>query len=202
MDEIVRQAMAKWPNVPHCTGWLALDARGNWRMRDERAQAAGLAGDRIRNPTLLGFINRNYLADDAGRWYFQNGPQRVYVDLELTPFICHTDPVAGLALHTGEALGALQSVVLTPEGNLVLATARHCAALDDRDLEQLLPQLELDGRALDENLLAAWIDGEDAGALSFMHDGHALPVERLGRAQLAARFGFDPQPRLEPGDKT
>ncbi len=27
MDEIVRQAMAKWPSVPHCYGWLALDAR-------------------------------------------------------------------------------------------------------------------------------------------------------------------------------
>ncbi|MFM8464156.1 MAG: DUF2946 family protein, partial [Burkholderiaceae bacterium] len=23
MDEIVRQALAKWPNVPDCYGWLA-----------------------------------------------------------------------------------------------------------------------------------------------------------------------------------
>ena len=29
MDDIVKQAMAKWPNVPHCYGWLALDARGS-----------------------------------------------------------------------------------------------------------------------------------------------------------------------------
>ena len=41
MDDIVRQAMAKWPHVPHCYGWLGLDARGNWYMRDDRAQAAG-----------------------------------------------------------------------------------------------------------------------------------------------------------------
>jgi hypothetical protein len=27
--------------VPHCHGWLALDARGQWYMRDERMQAAG-----------------------------------------------------------------------------------------------------------------------------------------------------------------
>ena len=27
MDDIVKQAMAKWPNVPHCYGWLALAAR-------------------------------------------------------------------------------------------------------------------------------------------------------------------------------
>ena len=56
MDDSVRQAMAKWPNVPHCYGWLALDARGGWRMRDEAAQQAGSAGDRIANEALLGFI--------------------------------------------------------------------------------------------------------------------------------------------------
>ena len=41
MDDIVRQAMAKWPHVPHCFGWLGLDARGDWYMRDDAAQAAG-----------------------------------------------------------------------------------------------------------------------------------------------------------------
>ena len=41
MDDIVKQALAKWPNVPHCYGWLGLDARGNWYMRDDRTQAAG-----------------------------------------------------------------------------------------------------------------------------------------------------------------
>ena len=41
MDDIVKQAMAKWPNVPHCYGWLGLDARGNWYMRDDGAQAYG-----------------------------------------------------------------------------------------------------------------------------------------------------------------
>ena len=34
MDEIVKKAMAKWPNVPACSGWLGLDARGQWYMRD------------------------------------------------------------------------------------------------------------------------------------------------------------------------
>ncbi|MCD6666313.1 MAG: DUF2946 family protein, partial [Hydrogenophaga sp.] len=28
MDEIVKAAMAKWPQVPACYGWLGLDARG------------------------------------------------------------------------------------------------------------------------------------------------------------------------------
>ena len=38
MDAIVEAALRKWPNVPHCHGWLALDARGDWYMRDERVQ--------------------------------------------------------------------------------------------------------------------------------------------------------------------
>ena len=44
MDDIVRQAIAKWPNVPDCYGWLGLDARGNWYMRDDRVQAPGVSG--------------------------------------------------------------------------------------------------------------------------------------------------------------
>ena len=51
MDEIVKQAMAKWPHVPHCYGWLGLDARGDWYLRDAATQAAGpfaqVKGERI-----------------------------------------------------------------------------------------------------------------------------------------------------------
>ena len=41
MDDLVLQAMAKWPNVPDCYGWLGLDARGDWYMRDDQTQALG-----------------------------------------------------------------------------------------------------------------------------------------------------------------
>ena len=51
MDDIVKAALKKWPNVPACYGWLALDARGDWYMRDDRTQAAGpfprIKGSRI-----------------------------------------------------------------------------------------------------------------------------------------------------------
>ena len=56
MDEIVKAALKKWPKVPHCWGWLALDARGNWSMRDERVQRAGpfpqVKGSRILHEKL------------------------------------------------------------------------------------------------------------------------------------------------------
>ena len=87
MDDIVRQALAKWPDVPHCTGWLLLDRRGDWRLRDDAAQAAGALGSPIRHAALIAFIARNYEADEHGQWFFQNGPQRVYVELAYTPWI-------------------------------------------------------------------------------------------------------------------
>ena len=104
MDDIVKQAMAKWPNVPDCYGWLALDARGAWRMRDERAQHLNLPGDKVQQAALLAFINRNYGADERGCWFFQNGPQRVFVNLEATPFIARTDPVNGLTVQAGAGI--------------------------------------------------------------------------------------------------
>ena len=66
MDEVVKQAMARWPNVPNCFGWLALDRRGQWRMRNEFAQQHGLSGDPIRHEALIGFIERNYTHDGHG----------------------------------------------------------------------------------------------------------------------------------------
>ena len=110
MDEIVKAAMLKWPKVPHCHAWLALSARGDWYMRDDRVQAAGpfpqVKGSRINHDQLLAFIERNYMADEAGGWYFQNGPQRVYVDLEAAPWVWRlthaADPAApSVKSHTG-----------------------------------------------------------------------------------------------------
>ena len=109
MDDIVRQAMAKWPNVPDCYGWLGLDTRGNWYMRDDRAQSlgpfaggvAGAKGSLLQHDKLIAFISRNYLADEQGRWFFQNGPQRVYVELAATPWIWRVQADYTLQTHTG-----------------------------------------------------------------------------------------------------
>ena len=71
MDEIVKAALKKWPNVPHCYGWLALDARGDWYMRDDRIQAAGpfpqVKGSRIQHEKLREFIAPQLRADDERR---------------------------------------------------------------------------------------------------------------------------------------
>jgi hypothetical protein len=189
MDDIVKQAMAKWPNVPHCYGWLGLDARGGWRMRDEAAQQAGLAGDRLANDKLVGFINRNYARDERGCWYFQNGPQRVYVNLEATPFIARTDPAEGFLLQTGQAMPAIDALFLTETGEAVLQGGDVVAQLDDRDGAQLIEALLLDGEPASGDALLGWLDGRP-GNMQLSYRGAIVPVERVARDGLAQRFGF------------
>ena len=111
MDDIVKQALVKWPNVPACYGWLGLDSRGNWFMRDDQAQAQGpfcggsLAskGSELKHEKLIDFIGRNYDADDKGQWFFQNGHQRVYVELEATPLIWRVGHDFSVKDHLGRS---------------------------------------------------------------------------------------------------
>jgi hypothetical protein len=125
MDDIVRQAMAKWPNVPHCYGWLGLDARGQWYMRDDRTQAAGpfpqSKGSLLRHDKLIEFIHRNYERDAEGQWFFQNGPQRVYVELEATPLVWRLGPGHAVTSHTGRP-AQVRRAVLDQTGRLYLDT--------------------------------------------------------------------------------
>jgi hypothetical protein len=122
MDALVAQAMAKWPHVPAVYGWLSLDRRGNWRIK----------GERIANQALRDFISRNYESDSAGRWYFQNGPQRVYVTLDYTPLVVHYDGDE-LRDHCGRPFAARETY-LDDEGSVLLAGEGTVALLDDRDL--------------------------------------------------------------------
>ena len=191
MDDIVRQALAKWPNVPHCTGWLLLDRRGNWRMRDDEAQARGAPGEPIRHAALLAFINRNYEADARGQWFFQNGPQRVYVELGYTPWVVRlavADDGAGgdgtLTL-TDQAGNAFEPVTayLDDEGGVLFtdaSTPSRIAVLHDHDLDLFSEHAEVaeDGRS---------------GRLHW-RDGVSLPLQPVAHADVAARFGFVASP--------
>lgn len=117
--------MAKWPNVPHCHGWLGLDARGQWFMRDDRVQAAGpfsqTKGSLLRHDKLIDFIHRNYAVDERGQWYFQNGPQRVYVELEVAPWVWRLQPDGNVLSHTGLPT-QVQESLLDEHGHLYLVT--------------------------------------------------------------------------------
>ena len=124
MDEAVARSIAKWPNVPAVYGWLALDRRGNWRIK----------GERIANVALREFIARNYGADEHGRWFFQNGPQRVFVALAYTPFVMHYQGER-LFDQCGREVSAKETYV-DDEGSVLVLGEHGIGLLDDRDLER------------------------------------------------------------------
>jgi hypothetical protein len=173
MDDIVRQAMAKWPNVPHCYGWLGLDDRGNWYMRDDRVQAAGpfpqAKGSLLRHEKLVDFIHRNYGRDDAGRWYFQNGPQRVYVELQATPWIWRLAADGSVASHTGQSARVRQCLV-DETGRVYLETDLGFGLVHTQDMVQASDAVE---------------------------SGRWLPLE-VRAADLPARFGYVTSPAALP----
>ncbi len=154
MDDIVKAALAKWPNVPHCHDWLGLDARGDWYMRDDRCQAAGpfcaepgdtvapVKGSRLLHDKLIAFIGRNYLCDDEGQWFFQNGPQRVFVELESTPWIWRVQPGGEVLCHTGTPSGAVRQVLLDEQGRLYLVTERGLGLVHTADMIQAAERVE------------------------------------------------------------
>ncbi|HEX9397415.1 MAG TPA: DUF2946 family protein [Burkholderiales bacterium] len=122
MDDSVARSIAKWPNVPAVYGWLALDRRGNWRIK----------GERIANVALREFIARNYEADARGCWHFQNGPQRVFVSLAYTPFVVHYEGDA-LFDHCGRPF-ASRATYVDEEGSVLMVDRQKIGLLDDRDL--------------------------------------------------------------------
>jgi Protein of unknown function (DUF2946) len=128
MDQSALRGIGKWPDVPAVYGWLALDRRGNWLLKDPRGEGFG----RIGNAALRDFIGRNYAADARGCWYFQNGPQRVYVRLAYTPLVVRHDGAA-LMDHCGRPVQA-GAMFLDDEGSILVLGAHGIGLLDDRDL--------------------------------------------------------------------
>jgi hypothetical protein len=140
MDEMVKAALKKWPSVPHCYDWLALDARGQWFMRDERIQRAGpfpqVKGSVIRHDKLLEFIHRNYECDAQGCWFFQNGPQRVYVELEAAPLVWRVSwPGERLRVtdHTGRD-AVVRGIWVDQHGRLFLDSDHGFGVVHSQDM--------------------------------------------------------------------
>lgn len=149
MDDIVKQAMHKWPNVPDCFGWLGLDERGQWFMRDDAAQAlgaftsgqAGAKGSLLTHSKLIEFIARNYEADAAGRWYFQNGPQRVFVELQAAPWVWRLAADGSIHSHTG-LVARYQGCWLDETGRVYLNTDLGLGLVHSMDVNTVAQQIE------------------------------------------------------------
>lgn len=143
MDDLVKAALKKWPNVPACHGWLGLDERGRWYLRDEAVQAAGAfprsRGDLIEHAALRAFIERNYEIEPAsGAAYFQNGPQRVFVSLAAAPWILGVQRMGSeeveVRAHTGQAWPLVDAAWVDEDGRLFLASPQGLGLVRSTDM--------------------------------------------------------------------
>ncbi len=182
-SDAVERALAKWPNVPACHGWLSLDRRGRWRIADGP----------ITHPGAVAFLNAHYASDGDGSWYVQNGPQRAYVDLELAPWILSVEPDGSLRTQNGETLEATGDLYITEHGDLLLTTPRGLAAVNDRDLEHFARLFSTgDGTETLERLA-----GLVPGAVLELRDraGRRTRVSAGTEAEFLTRHGVVRRPR-------
>jgi len=192
MDDLVRQALARWPDVPDCYGWLMLDARGRWRIGVERQT--------ISHAPMNAFISRNVVADAAGRYAFQNGPQRVWIAFEITPWVWRLVPdAAGVPQaqdHTGTTARHVTEAWLTDAGAFLLVADGRAGVVHDHDVPQVIEHLcAADGTALNEDEVAARIlrlqEGHaDAGVALALPGQARIPLRPIADADVPAHFGF------------
>ena len=198
MDEQVLRSLIKWPNVPHCFGWLALDRRGQWRMRDEFAQANQLAGSVIQHVALNEFIARNYACDSLGRYFFQNGPQRVFITLDATPFVARIIPSeSGPQLLTQCGTEIQPQGALSDEKGNIYITGNITQSVSDQIDGTVFTRTESPSVALlHDHDLELFSDQskvmEDACSFrgSWQWNGKDLPIEPIHSLELSERFHF------------
>lgn len=198
MDQSVKDALARWPNVPAVYGWLSLDARGRWRLHPQGLANEGGPGEPITNTQILDFISRNYDHDDSGRWFFQNGPQRVYVRLDAAPYVLRlADDGRGLVTHTNARVASVSGWWLDDEGRLYATTPLGAGIVLDRDLQPLLDKLRTADGAPLLDALAAMAPGQSVPA-AYDDVYAAAPLESITQAEIAGRLGFEPRPQADP----
>ncbi len=203
MDEIVKRAMQKWPNVPNVFGWLRLDRRGNWLVKSRATRDGDPLFERITNAAVIEFIGRNYQPDERGRWYFQNGPQRVFVTLDLTPLVYRLGAAGpGIETHTGATPREVRGAWLDDAGHFLIESELGPGVVLDRDLPAIETRLvDAAGAALEEPALDALLSGRPDGGAAYVDlEGKRIAIESIASAALPDRFGFDPEPRPAPGE--
>jgi hypothetical protein len=193
MDAIVLRSMLKWPDVPAVYGWLTLDRRGSWMIKNVSGRF-----ERIANPAVKEFIGRNYAADAQGRWYFQNGPQRVFVGLDYTPWVYRLDDAGeGLLAHTGAPARSLEAVFVDDAGALLLEAELGIGVLLDRDLSAFVERLADPRGRTPERLLEDVARGEKARALLW---GRSIRIAPIRSAEVPRIFGYVPRPAPPAGE--
>ena len=198
MDQSVKDALARWPNVPAVYGWLSLDARGRWRLHPQGQAADGGPGESIANTQILEFVSRNYGHDEAGRWFFQNGPQRVFVRLDAAPHVLRlADDSRALLTHANAVVESVSGWWLDDAGQLYAMTPLGAGIVLDRDLQPLLEKMTTDDGAPLLEALAELAPGQ-AIAVRYPEVYGAAPLQSVARRDVPGLLGFEPNPAADP----
>ena len=170
-------------------------------MRDEFTQHHKLPGQVIQHLALNDFISRNYAVDELGRYFFQNGPQRVFVTLDTTPWIVrlipseqglrlitqcktHLEPSAALSDEKGNIyIVGLIHVEMNESTRAYLSAADHLsvALLHDHDLDLFSELAKLREEACSFGGSWNW-------------HGKQLSLDPVHSNELSTRFNYNPSP--------
>jgi hypothetical protein len=167
-------------------------------MRNEFAQANQLAGSIIQHLALNDFISRNYACDPLGRYFFQNGPQRVFITLDATPFIARITPGEGgpKLLTQCNAEIKPQSALSDEKGNIYITGLFQQSFSDQIDGTAFTKAESLSVALLHDHDLDLFSEQsqvqEDACSFRgyWLWDGQNLPIEPIHSAELSKRFHF------------
>ena len=169
IDKSVQKAMAKWPDVPECFGWLNLNRRAEWSIK----------GEKIHHVKTQRFLQRNYNFDKLGRWFVQNGPQRVFVSLEYTPRLYGFSSHSGFYIHNEAKIPVLLDFFLDEYGNLLLSTSLGVGVVDDRDL----------------SAASDLIEAVNDIPTELSYRGKNYKIKPIAKALVPKHFGFVQNPR-------
>ena len=187
------QSTIKWPNVPDVYNWLTLDERGDWRIKEEKISHKG----------LIDVINAHYQADDKGRWFFQNGPQRVFVTLTYTPYVLSVtshDSITYFKTQTNVIVKSIDRLWIDNKDRLLVSWKNGIGLVSDRDLPLLADKLTYEAEPFDRmdstelDLIKQRTPSRSKTSLTLTMNQKTYDILFINAIEVSQLFGFDSNP--------
>ena len=187
------QSTIKWPNVPDVYNWLMLDERGDWRIKEEKISHKG----------LIDVINAHYQADDKGRWFFQNGPQRVFVTLAYTPYVLSVashDSITYFKTQTNVIVKSVDKLWIDNKDRLLVSWKNGIGLVSDRDLPLLADKLTHETEPFDRmnstelDLIKQRTPSRSKTSLKLTMNQKTYGILFINAIEVSQLFGFDSNP--------
>ena len=194
-----KQSAIKWPNVPDVYNWLMLDERGDWRIKEEKISHKG----------LIDFINAHYQADDKGRWFFQNGPQRVFVTLAYTPYvlsIASHDSITYFKTQNNVIIKSVDRLWIDNKDRLLVSWKNGIGLVSDRDLPLLADKLTHETEPFDRidsaelDVIKQRTPSRSKTSLKLTMNQKTYDILFINTIEVSQLFGFNSNPSPPLGD--